>query len=90
MAEIETLKARVKKLKAELTAASEELLNAEIAATGMNVGDIVIWKGKEAKVTKIDPWLSSSKPWLKGLVKTKDGSWGKAERSLYGEWEKSK
>jgi hypothetical protein len=86
VSEIEALKARVKKLEEDLKAASAELLNAEIAATGISVGDIVIWKGKEVKVTRVRPWVNLGKPWIYGLLKVKDGSWGKAERALYSDW----
>lgn len=60
---------------------------------GVSSGDIVLYKGKECKVSYVEirGWSvydRTHKPWVHGFVKNKDGSWGKADRCLYSEWER--
>jgi hypothetical protein len=55
---------------------------------GVIVGSIVTGRdGLEYRVTSISPaWKT---PWLKGNPRKKDGTWGIAERHLYGDWKVS-
>jgi hypothetical protein len=49
------------------------------------VGSIVTGRdGLEYRVTSIYP--SWKTPWIKGNPRKKDGTWGNAERHLYGDW----
>ena len=62
---------------------------------GVSVGDIVVHKGNDYLVTKLDTLLGgwgkedrNWKPWAHGKSKVKDGGWGKQEHCLYSEWER--
>lgn len=61
---------------------------------GVSVGDIVVHKGNEYLVTKLETlgeWGKGDRtrnPWAHGKSKVKDGGWGKQEHCLYGEWER--
>jgi hypothetical protein len=61
---------------------------------GISAGDIVIHKGNEYLVTRLEAlcgWTKGDrtrKPWAHGKSKVKDGGWGKQEHYLYGEWER--
>ena len=53
---------------------------------GVEVGSVVLHKGKEHKVTKVETcW--DRKPWLAGNPKRKDGTFGTAWRNLFEDWE---
>lgn len=59
----------------------------------ISIGDIVIHKGCEYKIEYIfqQDWSDSDricKPWIRGLLQKKDGTWGVKSVSLYGDWEK--
>ena len=56
---------------------------------GVFVGAIVVLKnGKKAVVDSVivKSW-HGCKPWLTGRIENKDGSFGKAKRNLYSNWE---
>jgi len=79
-----------------------EARNAEItkqlikAFHGIEVGDIVLHKGNEYQVKRIEilrPWSvyeQTHKPWVYGYAKKKDNTWGCLRaRCLYTEWVKA-
>lgn len=72
--EIETLNTSIRKTKLEIF----------VLEKGVTVGDIVLSKGIEYRVTHIDVRYD----WLTGNPKKKDGSFGVAERHLYSHWTK--
>jgi len=62
-----------------------EAVNVEF---GVTVGSVVTGRdGMEYRVTSISPFWGT--PWLKGNPRKKDGTWGNAERKLYGDWKVS-
>lgn len=60
---------------------------------GLKEGVIVRYRDDPQKLFKVarfsvpDDPFTDSKPWIWGFVKKKDGTWGTAERYLYGFWE---
>lgn len=82
---IEELRERVSDLKAKLAIAVRALNEAEIAATGIEVGQIVKMNGREYKVTMVRPWYGG-KPWLCGVARKRNGEWGTQKRNLYTDW----
>ena len=55
---------------------------------GVKVGSIVRNHfGKEYRVTKIDADSWGGKPWLRGNPRLKNGTFGKANRHLFSNWE---
>lgn len=84
-AAINALKSRVGDLQRQLNVAKAALLEAEIAAAPVKVGDIVTYRGVEHKVCEVDPkWGTTA--WVKGNPRKKDGTWGIAVRALYDDW----
>jgi hypothetical protein len=85
---IAALEGRVDSLRTELRDAEQLLLSAKIAVTGVTIGDIVRHSrnGKRFRVTKIEPHSYST--WLMGNPERADGTFGKAERHLFDEWER--
>jgi hypothetical protein len=82
---INDLKARVGDLRRQLAEAEERLRVAQIEESGVVIGQIVISKGAEYRVCEINArW--ADKPWLKGNPRKADGTFGKAQRALYGDW----
>jgi hypothetical protein len=75
-ADIEALEAEVERRHDELQTAKQRLTDAKIAICGVEIGDIVVKKGKRYRVTYIDVSWMSSPPWVKGVQQLKDGSWG--------------
>lgn len=57
---------------------------------GVRPGDIVVsHKGKEYKVTKVDTMFDDGlKPFVAGIPRKKDGTFGTAHRNLYSDWKK--
>lgn len=54
--------------------------------SSVSIGSIVLSNGVEHLVTKVDPrW--GDKPWLECKKKRKDGTFGKARRHIYTNWE---
>ncbi len=65
----------------------EQLQSARVKLVyGAGVGDVVVSKGKEYRVTHFSA-LWADKPWAHGNPRNKDGKFGAADRALYGEWE---
>lgn len=94
MSQIEDLERKVQSLRDQLSAASKSLRKAKLDACPVKIGDIVRYKGVNSKkngqlykVTGIDTDWGLERPWLTGSPKGKDGSWGRANRNLYTEWE---
>jgi len=89
--DILALEKEVDRLRIELHAAEDRLRTAKISAIGVSPGDIVNGTGRYAgnqyRVVAIDP--SWSKAWIVGNPKRKDGTFGSAERHIYGNWELS-
>lgn len=91
MSTIEDLTRKVQSLRDQLKAASESLIAAKEAACPVKRGDLVLCKGIEYRITHIrfHSWDNpEDKPWLMGNPKRKDGTFGTAERHLYGDWTK--
>jgi len=90
MTDVPALKANVARLISELEAAERHLNYALCDATGITVDDIVKgtgrFNGDEFKVTFIDVRFEG-KPWLQGVKRRADGSWGTGTRHLYENWE---
>jgi hypothetical protein len=56
---------------------------------GVVCGSIVSSRGKTYKVSMIDMGISfdgKRKPWLRGFVQKKDGTFGKVERCIFNDW----
>jgi hypothetical protein len=88
--QVELLERRVDGIRAELRDAEQLLRAAKITATGVAVGDIVRHSrnGKRFRVVKIEPYSHST--WLMGNPERADGTFGKAERHIFDEWERIK
>ena len=69
----------IKKLKQEIIAKKH----------GVSVGSIVSRSGHEFKVTSVmtEFFSCDNKPWLRGVMRKKNGEFSTQERSLYNEWE---
>jgi hypothetical protein len=87
---IAELRNDVDRLRGELEAAQHLLDCALVSATGIAIGDVVKGTdrhaGDEFKVTFVDVRFEG-KPWLRGVKKRADGSWGIGVRHLYENWE---
>jgi hypothetical protein len=64
----------------------EELLASARESFGIAIGDIVIYQGKRHRVVTAKPFCGEL--WLTGNPERKDGTFGTAERHLYGNWTK--
>lgn len=65
-----------------------ELAEATAAQFGISVGSIVLRRNVEYMVSSISPMdTNGAKPWVRGKRRNKDGSWSRAVRQLYDEWE---
>lgn len=88
---IPELKADVERAKTVLETAERHLTWALQAATGITVDDIVKgtkrFAGQEFKVTFIDVRFGGGRPWLRGVKRRANGSWGVGERYLFNDWE---
>ena len=80
------LKAELVRLAAEIKRVQTLLHEADCDEAGVHVGDIVLRKGVEYRVTKVETWANP--PWLYGVPKKKDGPWGIQKKCLYKEWSK--
>ena len=90
MSKIEQLKAEEEKAVEALrdirALVREEELDICFKTHGLRIGTIVKDnKGKEYKVTQLES-LNWGKPWVNGNLKKKDGTWGKNNNHIYGEW----
>lgn len=85
-AEIKILQERESKLRAELNETQTALSNALVAEAseiyGVYIGDVVRVQDREYRVVKINPNYDY-RPWLVGIPKRKDGTFGTAERNLF-------
>lgn len=89
MDKIKELEKRVGELEDELREANSLLYKARVEACPVKVGDVVIYKGNEYRVTSVDPkWGNIVKPWLTGNPRKADGTFGNAVRNLYSHWTK--
>jgi hypothetical protein len=79
-------KDRLRTLEADLKEAMDLLAEKE---WGVKVGSIVIDRinGKTHRITEILSRGSGFKPWIKAVLKKKNGGWCKTTRSLYNDWE---
>ena len=84
--EIEALRETVRDLTLKLQNASAKLRAAEIAAAGVNIGDVVSYRGVRYRVTDVNPRSWGGKVWVKGNPVKKDGTFGRAKRHLYDDW----
>ncbi len=59
---------------------------------GVSVGTVVLYDGVEYRVAAVEINDYSDyvkyKPWVRGNIKRKDGSWGTGERNLFANWVK--
>ena len=53
---------------------------------GVTVGSVVLYRGIEHKVTRVETRWGIDRPWLEGNPKRKDGSFRTAHRNLFGNW----
>lgn len=54
---------------------------------GIYIGKIVMYKGKRAKIIKINATSYSKKPWVNGNIEKKDGTFSARDSHLYDDWE---
>ena len=93
MGKLEELLAREKELKEALYLVTEEITQEKIHSVeeeyGVRVGSVVIYRGKEYRVTKVDvtSFRRDGKPWLEGNPRKKDGMFGIKSCRLYSGWE---
>lgn len=83
---IAELRTEEKRLAAEIIKVQERIHELECQAAGIKIGDVVLYKGAEHMVTKVETWAKP--PWATGLSKNKDGSWSKREVRMYNDWRK--
>ena len=84
MSDIAALKLKVNETKAAYDAVRAELLAAQLAEFPVQIGDIVLCKGKEYKVARIE----TEYKWVSGYMRRKDGTFGTMVRHLYTSWTK--
>ena len=91
--QIEQVRGRIGQLEGDLNTQKVRLISlvSDLWTTrGYVVGMIVHFKGAEYRVSQFDPsprcLMNNGKPWAKGNPKKKDGTFGKAERHLFGDW----
>lgn len=89
---IEACKKEETRLRETLAATAKTREDLEIKKVevehGITIGTVVISRdGVEHRVTSIS--ASWGMPWLMGNPRKKDGTWGTAERHLYGDWKVS-
>lgn len=78
-----------RRLMSELKFVRVKLQAAREAAAGVTVGDIVTHKKYgEVRVTQVETWSGTMRPWVKGTPKKKDGEWSTQVRHLFAEWSK--
>jgi hypothetical protein len=83
---LEDLKERQRELAVELSAVQKEIHELECLSLGLHVGGIVLYLGKEYKIVKIETFANP--PWVTGVPRKKDGTWGIGHRNLFGAWRK--
>lgn len=86
---IAAAKARITLAELELYNAKQALVKAVSDNAGVHIGDVVIYRGEEFRITKIETWMAGNKPWLRGVKRIKSGAWGEQQKTLYSDWEKS-
>ena len=84
---IAILDTKIGPLTRERAALGDQLKVAVLSELGVSIGGIVYCKGREYQVFAVDSYFGSGKPWLFGLPKLKNGTWGKKVR-LYSDWQK--
>jgi len=89
---LKELDAKARDLRDQLSvvnkAIHDEKMRVVTEASGVTVGSVVVYQGKDHKVTKVDVrWGYNEKPWLEGNPRRKDGTFGTAHRNLYSDWE---
>ena len=87
---VDALQAEEKRLSLLILDVQKRLHAALCELAGIKKGDIVLYKGVEHRITKIetDYGYRRDKPWVSGNPKKKDGTFGIAERHLYTDWVK--
>ena len=82
---INDLKARVGDLRQQLAEAEARLKAAQIEASGVKVGDVVVSRGKRYRVLEIEPrpWGGT---WLYGSPEKNDGTFGIARHYISSGW----
>ena len=90
---LESLEQKRGELKKELSKLNSEIKKERLRIIkeihGVSIDSIVKSRDKEYKVTYIDTgwWtIRGSKPWLRGVIKRKDGTWGTRIFHLYSDW----
>ena len=86
---VHQLKSRLGDLSHQTAETERDLTRTLVEASGVAVGDIVVYRGKRHRVTSVDPqsWNKpGDKPWLSGNPEKADGTFGTAIRNLYSEW----
>lgn len=98
--ELEHIKAQLKDIERKSQSLRDQLSNLSVQEQkltlrgvelkhGITVGSIVVYRGVEHRVTKIETHWGIERPWLEGNPKRKDGIFGTAHRNLYGDWTKA-
>lgn len=85
---IPELQSEIKILKAKLSDLELELRAARIVKSGVSIGDLVLYRNEEYRVTYHKLFREDDRPWLTGVKKKQDGTWGVREVHLYGDWKK--
>ena len=75
-----------------LSAVRQTLRTLETALTmetwGLTKGVPLVCNGKVYRFTVVERlWGDFAKPWVRGQLQRKDGTWGTGDRSLYRDWE---
>ncbi len=83
--EEERLMIQIEGLRAELERKCELLREERKRNCGVRIGDIVLYRGEEYRVTEIDP-MPYGKAWVRGNPKKKNGEFGNQIRVLYSRW----
>jgi len=88
MTNIKTLETEVAALEIQLAQKQKTLHLLKVAALPWKIGDIVRYKrdGKEYKISGYGNY-SIEYGWAKAVGKLKNGSWGRAEKTLFGDFE---
>ncbi|VVE07431.1 hypothetical protein [Pandoraea sputorum] len=78
------LMSQIANLRQSLRAKEQELREERIRKCGVNIGDIVLYRGEEFRVAGID--VTEYRMWLIGNPRKKNGEFGNAVRNLYTDW----
>lgn len=89
--ELETIKCNIEKARQTMEELKKELRtfwkNEIKEKFEVYEGIVVEYKGKKARVTRVQETEYYGKPWIYGNIEKKDGTFGAKESHLYQDWD---